>query len=82
MQINFPYQPQHTDWQTFNGNLIMHFGQTPIPISSEEEWHITANNIIQTPALSKFGIAGPEGFDNWQDWAGQFIISINGQSRY
>lgn len=78
MQKVFPFVPQHTDWQTFNGNLIMYYGQEPLPITTEIDWHITANNLIQTPTFSSYGIPTPDKFDNWQDWANQFVLLING----
>lgn len=78
-QTVFPFNPINSDWQTFNGNLIMYYGQNPIPITSEDDWTITAKNIAQTPSFMQYNIPGPEIFDSWQDWASQFIILINGQ---
>jgi hypothetical protein len=75
----FPFTPINTDWQTFNGNLIMYYGREPIPITSEDDWHITAKNISQTPSFAQYNIPDPDRFDSWQDWASQFIILINGQ---
>ena len=77
----FPYIPEHSDWSTFNGNLIMYYGREPIPISHEDDWAITAKNISQTPTFAQYNIPDPDHFDNWQDWANQFIILINGQPR-
>jgi len=77
----FPFVPQNTDWQTFNGNLIMYYTSEPIPITDEANWQITAQNIIQTPAFSRYNIPGPVGFQNWQDWANQFVLLINGPPR-
>ena len=77
----FPFLPQHTDWQTFNGNLIMYYGNQPIPITSENDWHITAKNLIQTPFFTAYNIPDPDQFQTWQDWANQFVILINGQPR-
>ncbi|CAB4129440.1 hypothetical protein UFOVP118_59 [uncultured Caudovirales phage] len=75
----FPFTPINSDWESFNGNLIMYYGQNPIPITSEEDWDITARNIAQTPSFMQYNIPGPEAFESWQDWAAQFIILINGQ---
>lgn len=74
----FPFVSQHTDWQTFNGNLIMYYGQEPLPITDELDWHITAKNLIQTPTFSSYGIPDPDKFETWQDWADQFVLLING----
>ena len=77
-QTVFPFTAEHTDWQTFNGNLIMYYGQEPLPITSEEDWHITAKNLIGTPSFSSYGLPEPDEFVEWQDWAKDFILAING----
>ena len=75
----FPFSVENTDWQSFNGNLIMYYGQEPIPISSEDDWEITAKNVSQIPSFVQYNIPDPEGFENWQDWAKEFILLINGR---
>lgn len=80
VQSVFPYIPEQTDWQTFNGNLVMYYGEEPLPISDEADWQVTARNLVQTPSFSSYGIPNPENFNNWQDWARQFVMLINGQS--
>jgi hypothetical protein len=74
----FPFIPQHTDWQTFNGNLIMYYGQEAIPIAHEDDWHLTANSINQSASFSTYGIPDSDKFDNWEDWANNFALLING----
>ncbi len=78
-QTVFPFIPEHTDWQAFNGNLIMYYGQEPLPISSEINWKDTARNLVQTPSFASYGIPNPESFESWQTWAQQFVLLINGQ---
>lgn len=77
----FPFVPAHTDWQAFNGNLIMYYGNQPIPITDETNWQDTAKNISQTPFFTAYNIPDPDQFQTWQDWANQFVILINGQPR-
>ena len=76
----FPFSVENTDWQAFNGNLIMYYGQEPIPISSEDDWAITAKNVSQIPSFVQYNIPDPEGFENWQDWAKEVTLIINGKS--
>lgn len=78
-QTVFPFVPEHTDWQSFNGNLIMYYGQEPLPISHEDNWQNTARNLTQLPAFECYGIPDPDTFKNWQDWAQQFVLLVNGQ---
>jgi hypothetical protein len=78
-QTIFPFVPEQTDWQSFNGNLIMYYGQEPLPISNELNWHDTARNLVQFPAFASYGIPNPDLFENWQDWAQQFVLLVNGQ---
>lgn len=74
----FPFTPDNTDWQTFNGNLIMYYGQELIPITAEDNWQVTARNIIQTPAFSSYNIPAPDAFLSWVEWAKHFVMLING----
>lgn len=81
IQDFFPYLPQYTDWETFNGNLIMFYAEELIPFSSEADWMVTAKNIAQTPAFSVYPVPDPERFASWQDWANEFTLIINGPSQ-
>lgn len=74
----FPFIPAGSDWQSWNGNLAMFFGQEPIPYLPEEEWRVVAKNVAQLPVFSASPVPDPELFQNWQDWASEFTLIING----
>jgi hypothetical protein len=68
-------------WEDWNGNLIMYFGEEPIPYSPEIDWKVTANNVAQLPTFASYPVPIPETYENWQDWALEFTLIINGPSR-
>jgi hypothetical protein len=77
----FPFIPQGSDWATWNGNLVMYFSAQPIPyIDDEEQWKSVAKNVAQLPNFSVYPVPDPELFENWQDWASEFTLIINGPS--
>lgn len=77
----FPFVPQHSTWENFNGNLIMYYGQEPIPYSVEANWMVTAKNMAQLPSFSVYPLPDPEKYSNWQDWASEFALIVNGNPR-
>lgn len=76
----FPFIPAGSDWQSWNGNLAMFYGQEPIPYMPEDSWKIVAKNVAQLPTFSAYPVPDPELFQNWQDWASEFTLIINGPS--
>jgi hypothetical protein len=80
-QPSFPFLPAYSSWENFNGNLIMYYGQEPIPYTSEEEWQHTAKNMAQLPAFSVFPVPDPGKFASWQDWASEFVLIVNGKPK-
>lgn len=77
----FPISPDYMSWEDWNGNFIIYYGQEPIGTSSEEEWKVVANQIAELQTFSAYPIPDPDIFDNWQDWAKEVSVSINGPSR-
>ena len=77
-QTFFPFLPDYMDWTSYNGNLVMYYGQEPIPYSSEDDWAVTANSMTQLPVFASYPIPDPSQFDSWQDWARQFSLIVNG----
>ena len=75
----FPFLPQYTTWENFNGNLVMYYGQEPIPYNIEADWQITAKNIAQLPSFSSYLVPDPTLFSKWEDWANEFVLIINGK---
>jgi hypothetical protein len=77
----YPYLPEHMDWDSWNGNLIMWYSAESIGIHPEIDWQITAKNVSQSPTFSAYPVPDPDTFENWQDWALEFTQIINGPSR-
>lgn len=77
----FPFSPSGSSWESWNGNLIMFYGEEPIPYNNELNWKQTAANVAQLPTFSVYPVPDPDKFPSWQDWALEFTQIINGPSR-
>lgn len=75
----FPFG-SNMSWEDWNGNLIMFYGEEPIPYHSELEWKTTAKSVTQLTTFENYPVPDPELFQNWQDWANEFTLIINGPS--
>lgn len=76
----FPFLPQYTTWEDWNGNLIMYYGQELIPYTTEDQWQSTAKSVSQSPTFSAYPVPDPDQYDHWEDWVNQFVLIINGPS--
>jgi hypothetical protein len=76
----FPFSPELSSWEDWNGNFIIYYGQLNVPYNLEENWKDTANVIAGSATFSAFPIPMPDKYDNWQDWANEVTLSINGKS--
>ena len=76
--INQPitWSTAFADWSSWNGNLILYYGEEPIPYS--DDWQMVARNVVQLPTFLSYAPPNPEDYINWQDWADAFTISVNG----
>ena len=81
LQQFFPFSPTNMSWEDWNGNLIMYYGEEPIPYSPEIDWKVTASNVAQLPTFASYPVPIPETYENWQDWALEFTLIINGPSQ-
>jgi hypothetical protein len=77
----FPFGPDYSSWEDWNGNLLVFYSQEPIPHLEESEWKSVAKSLAQTATFANYPVPDPEGFENWQDWAYNFTQVINGPSR-
>lgn len=77
----FPFTPNGMSWEDWNGNLIMFYGQEPIPYNTELDWKETARNVGQLTTFEVYPVPSPEAYENWQDWALEFTEIINGPSQ-
>ena len=80
LQQFFPFVPDYMSWEDWNGNLAIFYGEENIVFSPEEDWKQTASSMAGMPAFGEFPVPSPEGFDNWQDWAREFTLIVNGPS--
>jgi hypothetical protein len=69
------------DWEAWNGNLIMFYSEEAVPFHSEKEWQITAKNVAQLPTFLAYPVPDPDLYPDWQSWANEFTLIINGPSR-
>jgi hypothetical protein len=77
--IFFPFIPSGMDWENWNGNLAMFYSEEPIPyVIDEKDWKMVAKNVSQLPTFEVFPVPDPDLYANWQDWAFEFTLIING----
>lgn len=69
------------EWENWVGNVIMYYGQKNIETSSEDQWQLAAQNLVNSESFAVYPIPSPSTYDNWQDWAREFTEIINGPSR-
>lgn len=74
----FPFLPEGSSWENWNGNLIMYYGEQPIPYTSEKDWKMVAYNMTQLPEFEVYPIPDPDTYTDWRDWAKEFALIING----
>ena len=80
-QAFFPFIPTGSDWQTWNGNLVMFYSEELIPYTADEnDWKFVAKNVSQLPTFIAYPVPDPELYKNWQDWVSEFTLIINGLS--
>lgn len=77
----FPFLPDYMSWEDWNGNFIIYYGQEPIGTSSEDDWKTIASQIAQLQTFSAYPVSDPDTYENWQDWARDLTLTINGPSR-
>jgi hypothetical protein len=78
LQSFFPFTPDYMSWEDWNGNLVMFYGEEPIPALPEESWREVANNVAQLPTFLSYPVPDPQLYENWQNWAFEFTEIING----
>jgi hypothetical protein len=81
IQQFFPFVPQHMDWEAWNGNLIIFYSEESVPFHPEAEWQMTAKSVAQLPTFSAYPVPDPDLYPDWQTWADEFTLIINGPSK-
>jgi len=75
-----PFLPENSTWEDWNGNFIIYYGQLNIPYNTEENWKNTADIIAETITFSAFPVPYSSEYENWQDWAKEVTLIVNGKS--
>ena len=81
LQSFFPFTPNFMSWEDWNGNLVMFYGEEPIPALPEENWKQVANNVAQLATFLNYPVPDPQLYENWEDWALEFTEIINGPTQ-
>lgn len=81
LQQFFPFIPDGLDWESWNGNLIMYYGEEPIPYLPELEWTAVASAVSELPTFVNYPVPSPNNYEDWQSWAREFTEIINGPTR-
>jgi hypothetical protein len=77
----FPFSPDYSTWDDWNGNLVTFYAQEAIEVNTEENWRQTAANVASIPVFAAYPVSDASGFDDWQSWAEEFSLTINGPSQ-
>jgi len=80
VQQFFPFSPEFSTWEDWNGNFIIWYGEENIPQEPEDNWLAVARHIVSITTFLAYPLPNPDNFENWQDWAKQVSLSINGPS--
>jgi hypothetical protein len=80
-QAFFPFVPDYSTWDEWNGNLVIYYGREPIMVDKEENWRSVADEVSSLATFAAYPVPAHDEFDTWQDWAREFTTIINGPSR-
>ena len=56
----FPFSPELSSWEDWNGNFIIYYGQLNVPYNIEDNWKNTAEVIASTFTFSAFPVPSPD----------------------
>jgi len=76
----FPFVPDLMSWEDWNGNMAIYYSQEHIVFSPEEDWKTAAQHMSSLAAFEPYPVPSPDKFENWQDWAREFTLIVNGLS--
>ena len=80
IQLFFPFVPDYMSWEDWNGNLAIYYSQEHIMFQPEVNWKQAAQHVSSLAVFEPYPVPSPEAFENWQDWAREFTLIINGPS--
>jgi len=76
----FPCVPDMMSWEDWNGNMAIYFGSQNVMFAPEKNWKAAAQQMSSMAAFEPYPVPSPDHFENWQDWANEFTLIINGPS--
>lgn len=72
--------PRHEtprSWTTKTALLIFQFGTIPI-LFDDKKWHEWADYVVLLPALAAANAPRAQGYHEWQQWALDFNLAVQG----
>jgi hypothetical protein len=78
---SFPFSTAYTTFEEWSGNFIQWYGKEAIGQASEDDWKEIAYQIVASPSFAVYGLQAPDKYENWQDWAEDVSLAINGPTR-
>ena len=76
-----PFLPDGMSWSDWYGNMLHYFGEEPLPYVAEPDWKQLASGVVLLPTFSVYGGIDPAPFEDWREWARQFITVVNGDTQ-
>jgi hypothetical protein len=76
-----PFLPDGMSWGEWNGNMLHYFGEEPLPHVEEPDWRQLAGGVVLLPTFAVYGGIDPASFEDWREWARQFITVVNGATQ-
>ena len=77
----FPFVPEYSTWDDWNGNLAVYYSREPIMIESEDNWREVASSVGLLATFANYPVPDPSQYQTWQTWAKDFTEIINGPSQ-
>ena len=69
--------PLNIDFVTWAQQLRDSYPDEPIPIINyENQWQDFYNLLLYNRCFQQYQLPNVDGFDNWRDWAAQFLLAI------
>jgi hypothetical protein len=72
------FLPQYSTWDEWNGQLVHYFGEQQFSVLPEIQWQEVAQSVVVNPVFDKYAPPAPNQYANWQDWATELTLAVNG----
>jgi hypothetical protein len=71
------YDPRGHTWDSWCPLIAELFAKYGLGTAPEEMWKAWASAMLGVGNFASSGVPDPRGFDDWQDWAKQFVGVMN-----